>query len=189
MKKADIIEALVKVRVAKAQWAVAQTKFNSDVEAIMTRLLHEAAVARMSDTEVANASGFTVKRIRMIMRVIGLNPRDGKNLLSAKAAEALANNATLLGIEPSEMDLMSPLAYLPMGEQMKRELQEKTVSQVTEVSGNFYERLADTIYNAMPWEGETYQAAAESIASAVLAELGLCQCGAGMPCVDCGIGL
>jgi hypothetical protein len=132
MKRADIIEALVSVRVAKAQWAVAQTKFNSDVEAIMTRLLHEAAVARMSDTEVANWSGFTVKRVRMIMRVIGLNPRDGKNLLSGKAAEALATNAALMGIEPRDMDLMSPLAYLPMGSEMKRELQDKAVSKVTE---------------------------------------------------------
>lgn len=29
--------------------------------------------------------------------------------------------------------------------------------------GNF-ESLADDIYHVMPWEGETYQAAAESIA-------------------------
>jgi len=136
MKKADIIEALVSVRVAKAQWAVAQTKFNSDVEAVMSRLLHEAAVARMSDAEVANASGFTVKRVRMIMRAIGLNPRDGKNLLSAKAGEALANNAALLGIEPRDMDLMSPLAYLPMGEEMKRALQDKAVSKVVDLEGD-----------------------------------------------------
>lgn len=136
MKKAGIIEALLRVRVAKAQWAVAQTKFNSDTEAIMSRLLHEAAAARMSPEEVANYSGFTAKRIRMIMRIIGLNPRDGKNLLSKKAAEALADNAALLGIEPSEMDLMSPLAYLPMGPEMKRELQAKAVSQVASVSGN-----------------------------------------------------
>ena len=30
-----------------------------------------------------------------------------------------------------------------------------------------FEKLADVIYDAMPWEGETYQAAAESIAAAV----------------------
>lgn len=133
MKKADIIEALHKVREAKHVWAREQATFNSSVEAVMTRLLHEAAVQRMSPEEVARESGFTPKRIRAIMRIIGLNPRDGKHLLSAKAGEALANNAALLGIEPRDMDLMSPLAYLPMGEQMKRELQQRTVSQVTEL--------------------------------------------------------
>lgn len=146
MKKLDVILALRELREAKYQWAKAQTKFNSDVTAIMTRLLHEAAANLMSDREVANESGFTIKRVRQMMRDIGLNPRDGKTLLSSKAAEALANNATLLGIEPSEMDLMSPLAYLPMGEQMKRELQDKAVSQVTALHGPPYalaEKLSD----------------------------------------------
>lgn len=33
---------------------------------------------------------------------------------------------------------------------------------------NGFDELADVIYDAMPWEGETYQAAAESIAVAVI---------------------
>jgi hypothetical protein len=179
VKRADIIEALVSVRVAKAQWAAAQTKFNSDVEAVMTRLLHEAVAARMSDSQVAYASGFTVKRIRMIMRAIGLNPRDGKNLLSAKAGEALANNAALLGIEPRDMDLMSPLAYLPMGSEMKRALQDKAVSQVRSVDEA--EEDAEDIAH--------YAELAERYHD-MLVRLGFCpKDGEPMPCTTCGAGL
>lgn len=124
---------------AKRERAKRIAEFDSGVAAVMSRLLHEAARNYMSVEEVAKAGGFTVKRVRQMMRDVGLNPRDGKNLLSKKAAEALSNNAALLGVEPGEMDLMSPLAYLPMGEQLRRELQDKTVSKVTElpeVSGN-----------------------------------------------------
>lgn len=131
MKKFDVQIALEGVHEAKAAWAKAITKFNSDIDAMMARLLREAAVNYMSAEEVAKVSGFTVKRVRQMMRDAGLNPRDGKTLLSKKAAEALAENSALLGIEPHEMDLMSPLAYLPMGEQMRRDLiQNKVVSQV-----------------------------------------------------------
>lgn len=139
MKKLDVIVQLEKVHEAKAQWAKAQMDFNTSIEYMMARLLREAAVNYMSPEEVARASGFTTKRVRQLMRDAGLNPRDGKTMLSKRASEALAENAALMGIEPSEMDLMSPLAYLPMGSKMKRELQDLTVSQVTEipeVSGN-----------------------------------------------------
>lgn len=136
MKKFDVIIALESVQSAKREWAAGVTMFNASVDTLMSRLLHEAAANYMSPEEVARASGFTPKRVRQMMRDRGLNPRDGKTVLNQKASEALANNAALLGIEPSEMDLMSPLAYLPMGEKMKRELQDKTVSQVHEVSGN-----------------------------------------------------
>ena len=142
MQKFDVVIALEGVREAKAEWAKAVTKFNADVEYVMARLLHEAARNYMSAEEVAKASGFTVKRVRTLMRAAGLDPRSGKTLLAKKAAEALADNAALLGIEPHEMDLMSPLAYLPMGEKMRRELQERSVSQVTEMEGEhdaFYE--------------------------------------------------
>lgn len=136
MKKFDVEISLEAVREAKAEWAKGVTKFNSDVTFVMARLLREAARNYMSAEEVSKASGFTVKRVRQMMRDIGLNPRDGKTLLSKKAATALAENAALMGIEPHEVDLMSPLAYLPMGEKMKRELQDRSVSQVHEVSGN-----------------------------------------------------
>lgn len=140
MNKSEIITALTRVSEAKEAHAARISEYQSGLNAVMRRLLHEAMAARMSPEEVGRLSGFTTKQIRARMKVIGLSPSNGKTVLSQKAAEALANNAALLGIEPSEMDLMSPLAYLPMGEQMKRQLQDQTVSQVheveSEVSGN-----------------------------------------------------
>lgn len=136
MRRLEVLSYLGQIKEAREAFARAQTKFTSDVDAMMNRLLHEGARNFMSAEEIARASGMPVKRIRSFMRSAGLSPSDSKTLLSKKAAEALANNSALLGIEPSEMDLMSPLAYLPMGSVMKRELQDRSVSQVTDVSGN-----------------------------------------------------
>jgi hypothetical protein len=110
------------VREARDKWALAYSRFSSDVDFVMTRLLNEAAVARMSPEQVAEASGLTVKRVRHLMRGIGLNPKQSKTLLSQSAAEALQENAALLGIEPWEVDLMSPLAYLPMGSELRQQI-------------------------------------------------------------------
>lgn len=191
MNTAEVHAYLHRVKDARAEFARVQTKFRSDMDAVLSRLTFEGLALRMSVEQIARASGVPTKRIKDFMRSGGMSPSESKTALSRKAAEALANNAALLGVEPNEIDLMSPLAYLPMGSVLRRELQDRSVSQVTEedVSGNFYERVADTIYDAMPWEGETYQAAAENIANAVLGELGICYCGAGMPCIDCGRGL
>ena len=146
MKKDEVLANLGFVKTAKEQHALDEAKFQSDVWAVMRRLLHEAAANHMSVEMVAKSSGHTVKRIRQMMRDVGLNPASGRNLLSAKAAEALATNADLLGIEPSEMDLMSPLAYLPMGEQLRRRLQDSTVSRVTDVDED-YESTAEAIHD------------------------------------------
>ncbi len=135
MKKIDVLIQLEKIREARVQWGRARTEFQSGYDAALHRLLFEAAANYMSARDVATVLAITPKRVRELMRQQGLDSRS-KTLLSQKAAEALANNSALLGIEPHEMDLMSPLAYLPMGEQMKRELRASAVSQVTEVSRN-----------------------------------------------------
>jgi hypothetical protein len=133
MQKFDVQIALEGVAEARTKWLAAKAKFDSDVEYILLRLIREAAHNYMSAEEFAKYSGLSVKRVRVLMRAAGLDPKMGKRLLSKKAAEALAENSALLGIEPHQMDLMSPLAYLPMGEEMRRALQDKTVSQVTEL--------------------------------------------------------
>lgn len=133
MEKHDVQKSLAQIGLAERQWKQAQRKFNADVALMMKRLLHEAARNRMSVEEVARFSGMSPRRVRTLMRLHGLDPRSGKNLLAETAAKALNENAALLGVKPDEIDLMSPLAYLPMGEQMRRELQEKTVSKVVEL--------------------------------------------------------
>lgn len=140
MRKFDVQIALEGVREAREKWFFAQQRFNTDVDFVMTRLLHEAARNFMSVDEVARMSALTPKRVRELMRRAGLDPKSGKRLLAKQAAEALAQNSELLGIEPHEMDLTSPLAYLPMGSELKQKLTDARVHRVTElddaVSGN-----------------------------------------------------
>lgn len=120
MKKFDVITALGQIRRARQEWTVSQTSFTADVEVLMKRLINEAAVNMMSAEDVARLSGFPVKRIRAMMRANNLNPKNGKRLLAKTAAATLSDNAALLGVEPREFDLMSPLAYLPMGSGLRQ---------------------------------------------------------------------
>lgn len=145
MKKTDVMTALSRVSAVKAQWSEAQVEFTIGVNSLMRRLLFEAAANKMSAEEVALASGFTKARVRIMMRNAGLDPKSSKSLLSQQAAEALANNAALMSIDPSEMDLMSPLAYLPMGSEMRKSLAAEQASQVHEVSGNWEDTVTHIV--------------------------------------------
>lgn len=147
MNKFDVQMALNTIREARAQWLDGYRNFNLDTYYIMRRLLNEAAVNYMSAEDVARESGFTVKAVREFMRQNGLNPKNGKRLLAKTAAKALTENAALLGITPQSMDMMSPLAYLPMGEKLKRELIDKP-SQVTELPEDRSD-LEDRLYQAI----------------------------------------
>lgn len=133
MKKFDVIIALEGIAEARYKWNSAWLKFDSEVGYVIKRLLNEAAVNFMSAEEVARYSGLTVKRVRQLMRDNGLNPKTGKTLLAKQAAETLANNAALLGIEPHEMDLMSPLAYLPIGSDLKKFLETPAMQGVKDL--------------------------------------------------------
>lgn len=133
MRKFDVQIALEKVAEMRAKWATSKREFDASVNQIMRRLLHEAAHNYMSAEEVASASGLKVAQVRSMMRLNGLDPRNGKTLLAKHAAKALEENADLLGISVHDMDLMSPLAYLPMGEQLKQQLLDARVAQVHEL--------------------------------------------------------
>jgi hypothetical protein len=133
MLKFDVQVQLEGVAEARAEWKKAFNTFNQNMNKVMARLLHEAAVNRMSVEEVAKHSGIRVSEIRKKMRNAGLDPRNGKMLLAKQAAEALATNAALLGVHPSEVDLMSPLAYLPAGEELQRKITDASTSGVTEL--------------------------------------------------------
>lgn len=136
MNRTEIEGHLTQVREARKTWGLAHTDFFINIDRIMRRLIHEGIANRMSVDQMAILSGVSVKHIRELMRTYDLDPKGGKQMLSRKAAEALANNAELLGIEPREMDLMSPLAYLPAGSELRKQMAAQSVSQVTEVSGN-----------------------------------------------------
>jgi len=133
MKKFDVQIALEGVAEARTRWTAAKREFDEGVNKVMGRLLHEAAANYMSVEEVARYSGLSKLQVRSMMRLNRLDPRDGKTLLAKHAAEALSSNAELLGIAPHEMDLMSPLAYLPMGRELRQQLTDKTVQSVHEL--------------------------------------------------------
>lgn len=129
MNRQDVTTNLVRIRQARRAWTTAKAKFDSDVDAALLRLVHEAAANFMSAEEVSRYSGFTVRRVREVMRQAGLTGR-GKRLLAKQAATTLAENAIVLGIEPKDMDLMSPLAYLPAGSELRKGAEANGVSNV-----------------------------------------------------------
>lgn len=136
MDKFGVQLALENIDEARTKWGSAQTEFTRAVNKMMGRLLHEAARNMMSAEDVARYSGMTVKRVRALMREHGLNPRDGRRMLADKAAKTLAENAALMGVDPLAMDLTSPLAYLPMGNEMRDSLQSQAVREgVKELAG------------------------------------------------------
>ena len=135
MNVIEIERALNSVAYSRKKWNAAKSRFDKDASQIIKRLILEAAVEKMSSDQVAKCLGYTRKRVRELMRSYGLDTKHGKNLLAIDAAEALHANADLMGIDVKDFDLMSPLAYLPMGEKMRAELA-MSQGQVTEVSGN-----------------------------------------------------
>lgn len=133
MNKFDVEMSLGRLAEQQAQWAAAQREFTDAREKALTYLIHQASRNYMSVAEVSRASGLPVARVRSLMRKAGLNPKSPRALLAEQSAKALTENAELLGIEPGQMDLTSPLAYLPMGQRLKDELIESRVARVTEV--------------------------------------------------------
>lgn len=112
-----------RIKAAQEEWDLALLRFQADVDTLVSRLLYEALIQRMSVEQISAASGIAPRRVREMIRHKGLKASTSKGILSRQAADALHENAALLGIEPHEFDLTSPLAYLPMGEQMRKELE------------------------------------------------------------------
>lgn len=132
MQKFEIELNLEAVCEAKRKAAAAQREFGLRINKAMTRLIHEAAAQRMSVAQVAKLSGFSTAQVKARMKAMNLNPTTGKTLLSKQAADVLASNAEIMGIEPREIDLMSPLAYLPAGSLLKDKAQSKGVTDLDE---------------------------------------------------------
>ena len=124
---------LESLREAAEEWKAAYKKFGDELARCYTRMIYEAIASGMSVEQFAVYSGMTPKAVRTLMRKQGLDPKKGKRFLSHSAAEALRENAELLGIQPNEMDLRSPLAYLPMGSQLRAQLDSDEVKGVKEL--------------------------------------------------------
>lgn len=131
MEKHDTIRFLNLIRTGKKKWTEGLAVFNAEAEEAMKRLIHEGVNNLMTPDMIAAESGYTPQKVRRMMREFGLDPQRGLWDLSKSAAKALVTNAELMGIKPWQMDLTSPLAYLPMGSQMREKLERSSV-----VSGN-----------------------------------------------------
>lgn len=133
MKLYEIQMTMERIRDARHEWAVKHREVNTVAARSMKRLLHEAIAQRMSVEDVSKHSGYTKPRIRQMMRNMGMEPKWSKTMLAKTAAEALHSNAELLGIDPVDMDLLSPLAYLPAGSQLQTAVRSEATRGVTEV--------------------------------------------------------
>lgn len=130
--KQDVLDLLNSLKAVRDSFAVVRVRHIAETSTVARRLFIEGAVNYMSPEEMAQASGYTPKAVRMYLREHGLDPRMKKPMLSKHAARVLADNAALLNLEPTDL-LLSPLAYLPAGDALRREVQEKNLSKVTEV--------------------------------------------------------
>lgn len=133
MKREHIRATFEKINEAHEQWKTEQGKMRAEADRVLTRLLHECLAKRMSPEHIAEMSGWHVKDVRSAMRARGIDPKTGKGVLAKSSASALIDNANLLGIEPEQMDLTSPLAYLPMGESLREFLETNPVQPVQSV--------------------------------------------------------
>jgi hypothetical protein len=141
MDKFGIELALETLREAKMTWQQAFRDFSQAYEKAVLRLIHEAMINNLSVEQFALWSGLTPKRVRFIMRRNGLDPKRGSRFLANAAAIALQRNAELMGIEPNQIDLMSPLAYLPGGDQLRRAHESEAVKGVKDVDVELDEDL------------------------------------------------
>ena len=129
MEKFEIVINLEHIAAQRKAWNEAAREFGERVDRAMKRLIHEAVAKRMSATEVAKLAGYNRTTLKSMMLRMNLNPTKGTTLLSRQAAAVLESNAEILGIKPHEIDLMSPLAYLPAGSLIKEQ-----VASVTEIA-------------------------------------------------------
>lgn len=118
---------------AMEEWKKAYAKFSADFERGLVKCMYAAMMNGMSIEQFADGLGMTPKTVRALMRKHGLDPKKGKRFLSDAAAKALQENAELLGIDPVHMDLTSPLAYLPMGSDLRASLESEAVKGVKDV--------------------------------------------------------
>lgn len=133
MRKADVLTQMYRVREAQSLWRAGYRDAQKALDKITGRLLLEAARNFISIDEAAGSLGLTPKRVRSRLRLLGVKP-GWDSLMSKQAARALTENAELMGIEPAKMDLLSPLAYLPMGSEL-REFLETKGKTMQELSG------------------------------------------------------
>lgn len=112
------------IRAARDELNKKRREYDAIVNKHLPLLLLEAGQNRMSVREVSKHSGIPVRQIRARLKKLGVKSTDAR-LLPDASAKVLAANADLLNIDPADMDLMSPLAYLPAGQALRDLIKEE----------------------------------------------------------------
>lgn len=150
MDRNTTVMLLEKTAKEKQAWNKARADWWDKYESVMAVLIHAAATNYMSATDIARHAGMKPTQVRALFHKHGLHISVGKRALADQAAKALRENADLMGVRPEEIDLMSPLAYLPMGQSLKQALLDETTrGTAPEVSGNDYEEAKARIETAL----------------------------------------
>lgn len=173
MDKNNVSTGFERLRDARQDWTRKRRDFTKGYDLVLRRLLHEGARAFMSPDEMARLLGVSVRSVRKSMREVGLDPKSGQRRLNEAASKALIGNAELLGVKPEEFDLTSPLAYLPMGEQMRKEI--LAVSKVTELDDEPVIHALDFIVHAVACGAAFYSQPIQVIADLELVTCSLCR--------------
>lgn len=119
MNRRETEEALSRVAELRSDAQRRINEFSTAYNTAFGRLLHEAAFNWMTPEDVARLTGLPPRMVRAKMRQQGLNPKTPAAVLSKQAGAALAENARRLGVDPHDINLMSPLAYLPGGDDIQ----------------------------------------------------------------------
>lgn len=125
MNRAETRDALDEFGAAREKWLEAIATYKQDSDYAIRVLLLQSSRLYLSVEEVSRRTGLPARRVRKIMRESGLNPYAGGRALSQAASDALIENSEKLGVDVTEMDLMSPLAYLPAGDKISRVIERK----------------------------------------------------------------
>lgn len=127
--KEDLIAAMHKVREQDEAWRGAYRSYQEAQRGYRDRLILLGLRARMPVTGIALHLGCTPKSVMSSYRRLGLSGGRRNNYLplADAAAKALERNSEVLGVRPDEISLMSPLAYLPVGDDLAVEEAKKAV--------------------------------------------------------------
>lgn len=147
----QVTAGLKQMRSAREAWGKGRTEFFAAYDVLLRRYIYEACANYMGAAQIAEALGVGASTVRAKMRSLDLDPRGGKRSLNAAASQAMMENSALMGIDPADMDLTSPLAYLPMGSVLRKQLEMQTLSAVTEVEDTVVSRnkLEDRLYRVI----------------------------------------
>lgn len=116
----EVLSALSDIGTAQLEFHRVAKRYEAERDRALLPLVLEGARLRLSAKRMAAYAGVTQGRIKSILRRTGI---DGRNIsmVAEQTEKVLEHNAALLDVDITQIDLMSPLAYIPAGPGLRRE--------------------------------------------------------------------